>query len=79
MSGKREILVPPDQENARLGERRAKGLCVCPDKSKARYIERHDEHFCFACGKWCGATCGEPECEYCAGRPEHPEEAADGQ
>jgi hypothetical protein len=73
MTGKYEILVPPDQENARRAERQAKGLCVCKP-AQTRYIERFDATYCVACKKWNEGKCGDAECEYCAGRPEHPAE-----
>jgi hypothetical protein len=50
--------------------------CECgKDATDSGYITKYDAHYCTACDKWLVATCGDPECEYCAGRPEKPSEA----
>ncbi len=34
--------------------------------------EKHDAYFCAACDAWGEEKCSDPECEFCAGRPERP-------
>lgn len=34
--------------------------------------EKHDAYFCAACDSWREKKCSDPECEFCAGRPERP-------
>jgi predicted RNA-binding Zn-ribbon protein involved in translation (DUF1610 family) len=36
------------------------------------YCEKYDSFYCPKCGKWLEGKCPDPNCEFCAGRPEKP-------
>jgi hypothetical protein len=38
----------------------------------AERSDKHDAYFCPACERWLEAECGDPNCEFCAGRPARP-------
>lgn len=45
----------------------------CADCGKVLYYHtRYDAVFCKVCDKWKETNCGNPNCEYCAGRPAQP-------
>jgi len=37
-----------------------------------KYNEKHDAYYCESCDEWLEKNCGDPECDYCADRPEKP-------
>lgn len=37
--------------------------------------DKHDAYYCPKCDEWAEGNCGEPNCEYCVGRPNKPSEA----
>jgi hypothetical protein len=43
-------------------------VCV----SQRLYCDAHDAYFCPVCDTWVEAPCGDPECQYCPGRPPAP-------
>jgi len=36
------------------------------------YSSKYDAYFCEKCDAWIEGRCGDPDCEFCAGRPEKP-------
>lgn len=36
------------------------------------YSARWDAYYCSECDKWFEGVCGDPDCEFCRGRPERP-------
>jgi len=42
----------------------------CINSSYTRYDEEYDANYCVVCGKWLTPCCDDPDCEYCADRPE---------
>ena len=45
----------------------------CPTcKSEKSYSARYDAYYCELCNKWLEVACNDPNCEYCAERPEKP-------
>lgn len=36
------------------------------------YSEKYDSFYCPKCGKWLEGKCSDPNCEFCAVRPEKP-------
>ncbi len=51
-------------------------MSSCPfcGRQKA-YSMRYDAYYCPPCDLWLEEVCGDPECEFCAGRPERPSQA----
>ena len=45
---------------------------VCTSKSS--YSKEHDAEYCKRCNIWLEGQCKDPGCEYCADRPEKPNE-----
>ena len=43
---------------------------VC--NSEVQYSVRYDAHYCELCNAWLEEKCTEPDCEYCAARPDKP-------
>lgn len=46
------------------------GCLVC--KGPTVYSDHYDAIFCPSCNEWKESACCDPECDYCAGRPEKP-------
>lgn len=40
--------------------------------SDASYSHKYDAFYCRSCNKWLETKCEDPECAYCASRPERP-------
>lgn len=36
------------------------------------FCDMYDAYFCSVCDRWLEATCTDPECEFCAPRPDVP-------
>ena len=43
---------------------------VC--SSEVQYNAQFDAYYCELCNEWLERKCNDPECEYCAERPEKP-------
>lgn len=51
------------------------GICpLCGEKTLFFY-DRYDAKCCLSCDVWLEKNCGDPECPFCAHRPETPSEA----
>lgn len=37
-----------------------------------QYSARYDSYYCERCDAWVEARCGDPDCEFCRGRPDRP-------
>jgi hypothetical protein len=44
----------------------------CSVCGSIEYNEDYDAYYCPNCNKWLEDECGDPECEFCSGRPEKP-------
>jgi hypothetical protein len=42
--------------------------CVHP----RQYSQKYDAYFCAKCDVWVESRCGDPDCEFCRGRPDKP-------
>jgi len=40
-----------------------------------RYFFKYDALCCFTCDEWIESSCSDPDCEFCASRPDYPSEA----
>lgn len=40
--------------------------------NKLIYYKKYDSHFCANCNEWTEKSCGDPNCEFCANRPNRP-------
>ena len=49
-------------------------MCEVCGGSKLLYCDAHDADLCPSCDRWLTGTCGDTECPYSPGRPEHPGE-----
>lgn len=50
---------------------------VCPDcdKKQVFFFYRYDAVCCVYCDSWIDKPCGDPDCPFCANRPDTPSEA----
>ena len=51
------------------------GLCPECGNQKLFYYFRYDAEACLQCDLWLAPKCSDPDCPYCANRPDSPEEA----
>ena len=42
--------------------------CICGDPGS--YDEKHEAYYCSVSGVWLESACLDPECDYCAKRPD---------
>jgi len=48
--------------------------CEVCGGSETLYCDEHDADLCEHCDRWLIIACGDPECPYCATRPDRPSE-----
>ena len=48
------------------------GVCPFCDKKSVFLINYYDAKACLSCNHWLESACSDPECPYCANRPESP-------
>lgn len=48
------------------------GVCPFCDKKSVFLINDYDAKACLSCNHWLESACSDPECPYCANRPESP-------
>jgi hypothetical protein len=48
-------------------------MTICEQCNKERqYSTKYDAYYCQACDSWLEGKCGDPNCDFCPTRPEHP-------
>jgi hypothetical protein len=47
-------------------------LNFCECGTKKSYSQLYDAYYCDPCNKWLEPSCGDKNCEFCANRPELP-------
>jgi len=63
-----------DTDEDRIGFKR-NFTCNCDHCGRlTEYNEKHDAWYCPVCDEWAEVKCSDPECRFCAGRPDKPSE-----
>ena len=72
-----EIKVKFDSDENRIRFRKQYPL-ICGCLNIGEYSERYDACYCSDCNVWLDCKCGDPGCEFCADRPEVPNQNLEG-
>ena len=50
-----------------------RALCPICENQNVFHYDRYDAKCCLSCNVWLEKNCGDPDCPYCANRPESPQ------
>ena len=50
-----------------------RALCPICENQNVFHYDRYDAKCCLSCNIWLEKNCGDPDCPYCANRPESPQ------